>query len=198
MRDRKTVAPASRRATRHCVSRRHQRARSPEGGRGCPKGESQAERDHREALGRSRGGDSTKACVIADGAGRAIAFRIAPGQAHELPHAIPLLDQLPGVPEWVVGERGYTSHHFREHIWGMGARPAIPPQRHEAPVACPEWIYNNRNRVEVVLTQMTKAASFAVGTNRDHVADLDFRIGDDDPIDEQLHQLAPLGEVGAG
>ncbi len=30
----------------------------------------------------------------------------------------------------------------------MGARPAIPPQRHEAPVACPEWIDNNRNRVE--------------------------------------------------
>jgi transposase len=30
----------------------------------------------------------------------------------------------------------------------MGARPAIPPQRHEAPVACPDWIYINRNRVE--------------------------------------------------
>ncbi|MDB5315996.1 MAG: family transposase [Rhodospirillales bacterium] len=86
--------------------------------------------------------------MIADGAGRAVAFRIAPGQAHELPHAIPLLEALPGVPGWVVGDRGYTSHRFREHIWNMGARPAIPPQRHEAPVACPEWVYNNRNRVE--------------------------------------------------
>ena len=47
------------------------------------------------------------------------------------------------MPKWVVGDRGYTSHRFREHIWGMGARPAIPPQRHEAPVACPEWIYTN-------------------------------------------------------
>ena len=28
------------------------------------------------------------------------------------------------------------------------ARPAIPPQRHEAPVACPDWIYTNRNQVE--------------------------------------------------
>src|ERR687891_194881 len=80
--------------------------------------------------------------------GRAIAFRIAPGQAHELPHAIPLLERLPGVPKWVVGDRGYTSHRFREHIWNMGARPAIPPQRHEAPVACPEWIYTNRNQGE--------------------------------------------------
>lgn len=26
----------------------------------------------------------------------------------------------------------------------MGARSAIPPLRHEAPVACPGWNYNNR------------------------------------------------------
>jgi transposase len=86
--------------------------------------------------------------VIVDASGRAIAFRVAPGQAHELPHAVPLLEQLPGVPMWVIGDRGYTSHAFREHIWSMGARPAIPPQRHEAPVACPEWIYTNHHQVE--------------------------------------------------
>jgi transposase len=86
--------------------------------------------------------------VIADGLGSAIAFRTAPGQAHELPHALLLLEHLPDVPSWVVADRGYTSHGFREHIWSMGARPAIPPRRHEAPVACPEWIYANRNQVE--------------------------------------------------
>jgi transposase len=86
--------------------------------------------------------------VIADGAGRAIAFRLAPGQAHELPQAVPLLEHLPGVPRWVVADRGYTSHRFRERIWDLGARPAIPLQRHEAPVACPPWIYHNRNIVE--------------------------------------------------
>ena len=30
----------------------------------------------------------------------------------------------------------------------MGARPAIPAKSNEAPVACPDWIYHNRNRVE--------------------------------------------------
>ena len=50
-------------------------------------GASSAERDEREALGRSRGGYGTKACVIADGAGRALGFMLAPGQAHELPLA---------------------------------------------------------------------------------------------------------------
>ena len=86
--------------------------------------------------------------MIADGSGRAIAFRIAPGQAHELPHAIPPLDQLPGLPKWVVGDRSYSSHGFREHIWDTNARPAIPTKRNEAPVACPDWVYNNRNIVE--------------------------------------------------
>ena len=86
--------------------------------------------------------------MIADGLGRAVAFIVAPGQAHELPHAIPLLDRLPAVPKWVVADRGLSSHAFREHIWERGARPAIPSKRNEAPVACPEWIYNNRNQVE--------------------------------------------------
>ena len=77
-----------------------------------------------------------------------MAFAIAPGQAHELPMASGLLARLPGVPKRVVGDRGYTSHAFRDHIRTMGATPAIPPLRHEAPVACRSWIYTNRNRVE--------------------------------------------------
>src|SRR3954453_13053642 len=106
------------------------------------------QRDRREALGRSRGGCGTKACVIADGRGRAVAFALAPGQAHELPMAPGLLDCLPDVPGWVVGDRGLASDTFRDRIWDLGARPAIPPKRTDAPVACPPWIYANRHLVE--------------------------------------------------
>ncbi len=111
--------------------------------------------------------------MIADSAGRAVAFSLAPGQAHELPHAAPLLATLPGVPLWVVGDRGYSSHAFREHVWDLGARPAIPPKRNEASVAYPDWIYNNRNRVErlwarlkewrAVATRYEKTASSFLG-----------------------------------
>ena len=76
-------------------------------------------------------------CVIADGRGRAIAFALAPGQAHELPLAPGLLGCLPDVPGWVVGDRGLASDAFRERIRDLGARPAIPPKRTDAPVACP-------------------------------------------------------------
>ena len=114
--------------------------------------------------------------MIADGLGRAIAFRIAPGQAHELPDAIPLLNSLSDVPAWVVADRGYSSHSFREYIWSLGARPAIPAKSNEAPVACPDWIYTNRNVVErlwarlkewrAVATRYEKTASSFMGVLR--------------------------------
>ena len=112
------------------------------------KGESSAQRDKREALGRSRGGFSTKASVIVDGSGRAIGFALAPGQANELPMAPVLLSVLTVLALWIVADRGYSSHAFRRLIWSLGSRPAIPTKRNEAPVACPPWIYNNRNLVE--------------------------------------------------
>ena len=95
--------------------------------------------------------------MIADGWGRAVAFIVAPGQAHELPHAIPLLDRLPGVPKRVV-DQGHASRVFRRHIRERGARPAIPSQRNGAHVACPDWIYNNRTMVEMVWSQLTNSA----------------------------------------
>ncbi len=86
--------------------------------------------------------------MIADSRGRAISFALAPGQAHELPLASGLLGGLPGAPGWIVGDRGYASNALRDLIWIMGARPAIPPKRNDAPVACRPWIYSNRHRVE--------------------------------------------------
>ncbi len=100
------------------------------------------------ALGRSRGGFGAKTCVIADGTGRAVAFALAPGQAHELPRAVPRLARLPNVPLWVVADRGYSSHSFREHIWNLGARPAVPSKQNEAPVACSNWACASRRLVE--------------------------------------------------
>ena len=115
---------------------------------GAKEGDATARSEVIVKCGRSRGGYGTKACVIADGRGRAIAFALAPGQAHELPLAPGLLGCLPDVPGWVVGDRGLASDAFRERIRDLGARPAILPKRTDAPVACPDGIYVNRRLVE--------------------------------------------------
>lgn len=86
--------------------------------------------------------------MIADGQGRAVAFALAPRQAHEAPLAPGLINELPDAPAGIVGARGLSAHALRESIWAMGARPAIPAKRNEAPVACRSWIYQNRNMVE--------------------------------------------------
>ncbi len=70
------------------------------------KGDTSEQRDRREALGRSRGGFSTKASVIVDGSGRAIGFALAPGQANELPMAPVLLSFLTAMALWIVADRG--------------------------------------------------------------------------------------------
>ena len=56
--------------------------------------------------------------------------------------------------------------------------------------------YNRRWSMEVVFTQMTKADVLALGTGGQHVADFDLGLGDDDAVDEQQHELAPLLEAG--
>ena len=91
---------------------------------------------------------------MADAQGRAVAFVLAPGQAHEAPLAPVLLDALIDSPLWVVGDRGLSSDALREQIWDMGARPVIPHKRNgrtaepSDPVRCPGFIYVHRNRIE--------------------------------------------------
>jgi hypothetical protein len=73
----------------------------------------------------------------------------------------------------VVGDRGLASDAFRDVVWDMGARPAIPPKRTDAPVACPPWISANRCLVEnlwarlkewrAVATRYEKAARSFLG-----------------------------------
>ncbi|SDD94814.1 Transposase DDE domain-containing protein [Belnapia rosea] len=73
-----------------------------------------------------------------------------------------LLGCLPDVPTWVVGDRGFASDAFRERIWAMGARPAIPPRRTDAEVACPDWIYANHRLVENLWTRLKEWRAIAI------------------------------------
>ncbi len=58
--------------------------------------------------------------------------------------------------------------------------------------------YHQLWQIEMVFSQLTKGPVRASGGGRQHVADLDLVVGDDHPVDEQLHQLAPLFEGGGG
>jgi hypothetical protein len=72
------------------------------------------------------------------------------------------------VPGWIVGDRGLACDAFRERIWDLGARPAIPPKRTDAPVACPDRIDVNRRRVENLGARLKEGR--AVATRYEKIA----------------------------
>ena len=53
-----------------------------------------------QAIGRSRGGRTTKLHAVVDGAGRPLAFEITPGQLGDVRAAVALLGPLPPGRPW--------------------------------------------------------------------------------------------------
>src|SRR5215204_2195334 len=113
------------------IIRAHQHAAGAKGGQ------------HRQALGRSRGGFSTKLHIRCDGHGRPMVFVLRGG---ERPDNTAVDDLLAGGrmkrsgpgrprhrPEAIVGDRGYSSHATRRSLRRRGIRPIIPQKRNERP-----------------------------------------------------------------
>jgi putative transposase len=87
------------------------------------------------AVGRSRGGLSTKLHHLVDGHGRPLVVAVAPGQADDAPAMLPLLQQLrvgrtsgrPRTrPDAVRGDRAYSSRAIRQHLRDRSIRAVIP------------------------------------------------------------------------
>lgn len=96
--------------------------------------------DH--ALGRSRGGFSTKIHVLCDGNGHPLHFHLTAGQTHE---AAALSELLEGADEalkdgrgepilWpyaLGGDKGYRAGWIDDHLIGLGIKPVIPSKKNE-------------------------------------------------------------------
>ena len=52
------------------------------------------------------------------------------------------------------------------------------------------------NSVVIVCSQSTKGVSFAIGSGRDHITELDVAISDDNAVHQQFEQLPLAIEVG--
>ena len=60
-------------------------------------------------------------------------------------------------------------------------------EEHGTTIAIRQVKYLN-NVIEIVFTQLTKTGGFTTGGCRDHVANFDLAVGDQDPIDQAFHQ----------
>ncbi|WNE99331.1 IS5 family transposase [Streptomyces luomodiensis] len=90
--------------------------------------------DH--ALGRSRGGLTTKIHLACDGKGRPLAILVTPGQRHDSVCARPLLERIrvprTGLgrprcrPGQVIADKAYSSRGFRAYLRRRGIAHTIP------------------------------------------------------------------------
>jgi transposase len=80
-----------------------------------------------QALGRSRGGFSTKIHAKVDALGNPLHFILTGGERHDITQAEELLGEEVG--EHVLADRGYDSDPFIEFILEHGAVPVIPPRK---------------------------------------------------------------------
>ncbi|MFH9677573.1 IS5 family transposase [Streptomyces sp. NPDC017405] len=90
--------------------------------------------DH--ALGRSRGGLTTKIHLACDGKGRPLAILITPGQRHDSVCARPLLERIrvprTGLgrprcrPDQIIADKAYSSRGFRAYLRKRGIAHTIP------------------------------------------------------------------------
>ncbi|MGR1217455.1 IS5 family transposase [Metapseudomonas otitidis] len=100
-----------------------------------------------EAMGKSRGGLSTKIHAAVDALGNPVRLLLTPGQASEYGQAQALLDGFS--PEAVLADKGYDSDAFVEAIQNLGAKTVIPSRRDRLePRDLDLHLYQERNLVE--------------------------------------------------
>src|SRR4051812_45775390 len=102
----------------------------------------QAERRLREALGRSRGGLTSKIHLAADQRCRPIAFLTSEGQRHDSIAFETVLGMVwigrvgPGRPrtrpDWVLADKAYSSKANWDYLAGRGIKAAIPIKEDQA------------------------------------------------------------------
>ena len=106
------------RTRRGSADRQHHRQSASLGGRWKRGAEFQA-------IGRSRGGRTTKIHAVVDGCGRPVALDISPGQRGDAPIARGLLEPLP--PGGLcAADAAYDSDRLRLFLIERGTRPVIP------------------------------------------------------------------------
>jgi transposase len=120
------------RAHQHAAGARHELSK--------PDREADVAHPPEEALGRSRGGLTTKLHLACDGRGRPLAVVLTPGQRHESTQLVAVLDAIrvprPGGrgrprkrPDHLIADRGYSYPACRRLLRRRGIPHTIPERR---------------------------------------------------------------------
>lgn len=100
-----------------------------------------------QAVGRSRGGLTTKIHALVEALGNLARWRLTPGQAADVTEAQPLLEDVAAGA--VAADKAYDSDTLIDAITATGAQAVIPPRANRTePRTFDRHIYKGRNLVE--------------------------------------------------
>jgi transposase len=102
-----------------------------------------------EALGRSRGGFTTKIHATVEALGLPLDFELTGGQASDIGQADTLLARIPEGAGALVGDKGYDSDDFVQAVEAKRMAVVIPPRSHRKTPRTVDWfVYKERHVVE--------------------------------------------------
>jgi transposase len=120
-----------------------------------------------QAIGRSRGGLTTKIHALVDALGNPVELMLTPGQAHDLACAQPLIDNAD--PQALIGDKGYDADRFVEILAERRITPIIPPKANRKVTRpCDYALYCERNLIERFFNQLKHFR--AIATRYDKLA----------------------------
>jgi transposase len=100
-----------------------------------------------EALGRSRGGFTTKIHSLTDALGNPLKFILTAGQRHDITQAATLSEGLNNTI--VIADTAYSAQHFIETLHSKQCKPEIPSRKNsKEPRQYDEHIYAERHTIE--------------------------------------------------
>ena len=123
------------------VIRAHQHAAGAKGGQ------------ENQALGRSRGGFSTKVHAVVDALGYPVDVKITAGQVHDSVPAKELLKDKPA--EYVIADKAYDSDDLIALIESQGSIPVIPSRSNRKELReHDKHLYKERHLVEIFFNKI--------------------------------------------
>lgn len=114
------------------------------------------------AIGKSRGGLTTKIHMAADAHGNPIDFEITGGEVHDVKIADKLIEKI-GTAEYFIADKGYDSDNIRQQAKKAKMNPVIP-RKSNSKKPNPEfdsYLYKLRHLVENLFARLKHFRSIA-------------------------------------
>ena len=107
-----------------------------------------------QAVGRSRGGRTSKIHSLADDRGRPVAFALTPGNVADITMAVPLLETVPR-PKHLIADKAYDAERLRTWLKRHRVKAVIPSTAgRTVPYALDRRAYKRRNVIERLFCQL--------------------------------------------